>query len=381
MSDSGFYDNRHIYRSNLGQSRLLYEVIPEGATLRRRNPRSNPRRVPYSQTIFHEVQLVPTVQAWPDEVIQFVREPIERRNVSTARFASIVFDALMQAIRQAWNPDKFHLVLHSSGWDSRLISEALRRLYKSRGAAKMGKVLFLEINGEHSAFKAIMRREGWAPSQYAVYNEGAPAGGYHLRSVNFRDAWRRLNGQARYPFNLWWDPIEWAIERELIPPAEQVQCWAGYGANRAGVAVQDSDIASWFEGDYLLEISSQPHICEMVLPFYSLDVIQATIANGLGQSKDYRREVLEYVNPDLARIKPARCPTRNQYMRLDRRVMRGVIKAYQSSWYGRYIHPTAEPTNVIEYDDWWGAYSMASLCEHLRKIDHEFKVEKANADG
>lgn len=75
---------------------------------------------------------------------------------------------LMEHLRKHWDASHPNLVLHSSGYDSRIISSCLAEL-RDEGFF-LGEVHFRCHDPEGPAFIELMKRQGWHPSQYSVFD-------------------------------------------------------------------------------------------------------------------------------------------------------------------------------------------------------------------
>jgi len=152
-------------------------------------------------------------------------EPVDRW-IDTQVAIPLLFDLVVQSIAETWKPDAFHLVFHSSGWDSRIISAAIKVLVAENGPEWLGEgLLFLSNRWEADQFIAIMQAMGWEGSQYAAYREGSP---YEHFAEHAYDMWRCA--PCPRPGNMFWYLPDWAEERGLIP-AENVQAYTGLWAN------------------------------------------------------------------------------------------------------------------------------------------------------
>ena len=60
---------------------------------------------------------------------------------------------LSYIIERDWDPDKFHLLFHSSGYDSRIFSSILMKLREKHGEGWIGKILFLCWEPEGALFE------------------------------------------------------------------------------------------------------------------------------------------------------------------------------------------------------------------------------------
>lgn len=78
--------------------------------------------------------------------------------------------ALKDYIVSRWDSNAKHLMFHSSGYDSRIISGILAELREERGKDWIGDIHFRCHQPEGDMFIQIMKKQGWADSQYSNYN-------------------------------------------------------------------------------------------------------------------------------------------------------------------------------------------------------------------
>lgn len=74
---------------------------------------------------------------------------------------------LKEHLKLYWDASKPNLFLHSSGYDSRILSSILAEL-RDEGF-DLGTIHFRCHDPEGPSFLKIMRRQGWAPNQYSVF--------------------------------------------------------------------------------------------------------------------------------------------------------------------------------------------------------------------
>lgn len=82
-------------------------------------------------------------------------------------YGATIRDRLMNHLRQHWDASHPNLVSHSSGYDSRILSQCLVVL-RNEGF-DLGEVHFRCRPPEQESFLALMKRQGWDPSQYSVF--------------------------------------------------------------------------------------------------------------------------------------------------------------------------------------------------------------------
>lgn len=369
-----FTQHDRVYKSSKGSSIQFHEIVPDEITVRRdssyifRGRNSNGITGPH-ETVFHEVNKAVVTEVWAPEVKSLLAQPIERKQVSTAKFAQIIFDALLKVIEDSWIPERFHVILHSSGYDSRLISLAIKRLYKKQGKDWLGKILFMEINQESKQFLEIMRIEGWDRSQYIIY----PG---HERSFEFSNAWKRLNGDSCFPVNFWWEPIEWLQECGLAPSDDQLQCWSGLHGTETQEGVKKG--LDWFLRKiyYGYDTWTMPLKGEWVLPFINLEFLRTLIEYSQGQAPYYRKTVLDCIAPHIQKVPHIQPNFISSSICVPDHIFNQVVKDYRSSWFGREVRPEITPTKRITFSEWWGYWCAASFCEYLRENGHKIEMER-----
>ena len=225
-----FYKKNRLYRNNTSISDCFYDIIPKHVTLRKDiNSKIFEKQVDdFHETAFHEIDVVPYNEVEFLKIGNFFDTKIQVKNIDVKTFSQIMFTALCSIIKREWDSQKFHVILHSSGYDSRLISLAIRKLYRENGSNWLGKILFVEAGGEAELFKQIMQYEGWDESQYAICfkdNCNDPTE-YFSDCFDFKTAYKKTNGVLSYPINIWWDTIDWLQNKGIIPDDNSIQCWS-----------------------------------------------------------------------------------------------------------------------------------------------------------
>lgn len=244
-----------------------------------------------------ELEIAPTANVPPDLLEP---QPLYRGTVQD--FARELFAEVKAYLRTLWD-DTPKLVWHSAGYDSRIISLALRDLKDELGDA-FGTVHFRCHQPEEDLFREIMRIEGWPEDTYSVWEgpesdyydvgrAGWVGNGFHPaeQGMNFwsdlGDDWTLITGfggeitkfHARYP--------------TLRPPycanpslARMIHCHPG----REWVAMTVRDfIDAWHPllGFDYLRLASQCH---------------DEWATWDGQCDSIREAIIRAVCPDLMRV-------------------------------------------------------------------------------
>ncbi|GAH77103.1 unnamed protein product, partial [marine sediment metagenome] len=87
-------------------------------------------------TLFNEITI--TAPVIPESIQNLIKfgDPLANND------ASKIANAIASVIERSWDPGQFHLVLHSSGYDSRIISKTIVNLRDKYGESWLGDVLF-----------------------------------------------------------------------------------------------------------------------------------------------------------------------------------------------------------------------------------------------
>ncbi len=312
---------------------------------------------------------------------KFLREPKFPWLVTTGkRYAEELLKHTELAIERAWDPKKFHVVSHSSGYDTRLISIAIKNLYADLGDEWLGDLVFVEGDGEGPQTREILKKLGWGDWPFYVYNEGAEVHEYHARSIEFDGAWKRFNGISGFPLNVWYESYEWLQERGLIPGDERIQCFTGYGSNEIAKAVNNLGGFKWYtKWVYHHPLSVFKLKGQWVHPYYHLPLWRFIQKHHVWRYRNcgIAKHAIKYISPETWGMGGMGIVDREPTVRLlSDRLIKQAIMDYGRSWYGREIHPWNRPsTNLMDYSSFWGEWCLASLCEHLLASGHTIEYD------
>jgi hypothetical protein len=310
-----------------------------------------------------------------------------------------MFNKLLFVVENTWDPNKFHVLPHSGGFDSRLISLILKRLKEKHGKDWLGDYLFVESHGESDFFYSLIDANGWDRSKCVVINEGVDPSEAHAHNFEFTNAWKRGNGYIGWPVNVWYHQVEWLQNKGLVPTDDnQIQCYTGYGANETTRSMHKTHmfhdakfpsaykpahgVGWYFPWHYHHDLSGFALKGNWVHPYYSFDYLREFVTFSKGHIEQLppgfslSGVVLREIEPELASVhKPVTKEIKRKgYFRISDRLLNQTIADYRSSWYGKNIKPGVKPTNNLIYCDWWGSWYVASFCEYLLKSGHSIKV-------
>lgn len=303
---------------------------------------------------------VPTELGQVTPEVATLTEIVER---DIANPVPILFDLVAQSIEDAWLPDAFHLILHSSGWDSRVISGAIKKLVKKNGTDWLGAGLFFLCNRwEMGNFTKIMQAMGWDADRYATYAEGAADEHF---AVPVYDVWRCA--PMPRPGNFFWYLPEWAEKKGLIP-SENVQTFTGLWANEVWncfYPIANSDWPRRVRKKYGCHmIASQPIKAQWVeYPLVSLpilDVLRRT-QPVCGIGNDLRREVSAFACPEAKHIE--RVNISDGSHPISGRLQLELDAHYKKTVYGQHVEWRVPNHSGSSTD--WARWSVALLTQKL----------------
>jgi len=373
-----FYRSQRVYVSSKGEFDDFIDALPKELTIQKVAHDNNPLPVGHHNTLFKEVMLKPYVETNTD----LIRE-LNNITPQNNDWINVMWNVLKDIIYKSWSPDKFHVVAHSSGHDSRIISTIIKELRQQHGDNWLGGLLFVENGGEGKEFEMIMQHQGWEKDKYIVFNKDSTPGEYHKYSLNFDTMWEKFNGISGYPYNYWWDSFRILQDADIIP--DNIQGFTGYGAyieqavkkERLDACFRGMTFRAWFMWDYYYQIIMFRCLGEWVYPWLSHDYMRA-MAGSVGARNSSRRisDHLSRHKTGLNHIARMSVPDveRRGYRTVSNDLLKEIYKKYKKSWYGKRV--SVMPKSYINYSEWWWHLNAASLCEHLIKKGYDIKDVK-----
>jgi hypothetical protein len=279
------------------------------------------------------------------------------------QFLDGVIRELEAFVEDRWN-DQFHMVFHSSGIDSRIVSKIIHRLYKKNGPEWLGEVLFVCFGPECDEFMKIMEYEGWRRDQYFPCQNMLGA------CLYFEDAHNWLNGPCQNALGL--AVLEQiAVDISLAPP--EYQLWSGYGANELFVAASGrGSLEARMRKEYRSEASVGRYRRRALYPFRAHNVLCHVATSECRMGGSLRTAVLRRLDPKLLEFENVQW--RNA-MLVPAKLRAISIKSYEGSWYAENIKPLhiENTTWRVMVRQWWRDWSAAAICQHLLREGYELK--------
>ncbi|MCK5605426.1 hypothetical protein KAR91_26275, partial [Candidatus Pacearchaeota archaeon] len=280
---------------------------------------------------------------------------------------------LKNVIEKKWDSKKTHIIGHSSGYDSRTISNIIKELGEKNGKKWLGKVIYVELLGESEGFRQIMEAQELTG---IIYREGVPPGEHHAYSFNFKTFYKKFNGVASFPVNQWYDGYK-HLEEMGILDSSNVQCFTGYGANEVmELAHKKYGLEWYFQWHHYLQIQNFRLWGEnWVHPYWDFEFLSALA--GFQQAKFWKKRIAVVMSDTmvehLQHIPNAfvRLENMKKIRTLSDRLLKSVNDSYAKSWYGKQVKVPIK-RDFTKYYSWWTHYCVASICEHL--LEKGYKI-------
>lgn len=326
------------------------------------------------QTLFKELTIAPL------QVPKQIRKLVGK-NGPGENDVKKVTKALYTVLEKEWRSDMFHLVVHSSGYDSRIISQAIVDLGHRKRKKYLHDVLFICMQPEAQQFKQIMEHEGWPKEQYMVANEDAPTHEYYAGVVDLDDFWRWTNDAQPWVWIVHHVAEQLSNEGKL-PPLSEVQYIDGYTGNEGFKFTTEKLIRFFYYHRWGARHCVLPY-GSVLRPFAHYEVLKLTSKKNKHEKAFFRltrrrftpwarnlqarQMIISYLDPRLLDIPRHNGEDGNTpHRRLSERLRERCLEQYNSSWYGKQF-PAYEAPEVLWLQGWWTEYAKASICEEITK--------------
>jgi len=110
---------------------------------------------------------IPKKQSW---LLKQTKQKVVKPDVMAKRLVT----ALRKFIVENWDSNVHHIMLHSGGFDSRMISYILADLRNERGEDWVGDLVMCCVKPEDDVFIPMMKKQGWKRDYYRVYGLEQP---------------------------------------------------------------------------------------------------------------------------------------------------------------------------------------------------------------
>jgi len=228
----------------------------------------------YYDTPFHEIRFTGTDELIP-KGYDHLYAGLETTVMNFNEFCGSLIDQVINYFTEHINPDEKYLVLHSAGFDSRIMSLALMYINKKHPGF-CDNFHFRCHQPEGPMFMEIMRRQGWNEKQYSLY-EGPFENYYNIAREDLPlNGWQNYNQQMKF----WNDIVPESQEKDwnliIGLGGEVFKYIASYPTEKATLCgnrplhllLNHNPGHGEWEGLYLRWFKS------LLMPFFSYDYLQ-----------------------------------------------------------------------------------------------------------
>jgi len=329
-----------------------------------------------------------------------------RTKTASRKIAELGVAALERHIEASWNPDARHVVMHSSGYDSRLLSALLHRIASRRGPGWLGETKFVCFQPEIEFARAIFNHIGWQGERWAPVRPTAPAVDYYAPCLDFATMGANLSESERF----WGGPLITQLELAgYLDTAKPMQVLTALFSDETQKwnRLNWGDIA-WFIGCFWFDNPAVfPGVpeCEAILPFASrpwLEVVTEhswpnfgeheapvrALVKGKSGIDAMKIAMLRTIDPELAALPNFRFEVRAirernrtpqdpgrghiDQQKISSATAQAMEDAYRSSWYATAIGPDRldyqNDRTFVYWSDRNAHYMKAAIYEHLRGL-------------
>jgi hypothetical protein len=336
-------------------SPLMRDVIGEKARVRLRFVHGKLKR---GETPFAGIDIIPYNKALKLNSI-FPKSRLRCSRSKNPPQIKVLVSLIEEAINTFWDSNKFNLIFHSSGYDSRILSYFITRIVAHRG----GEFLFVCMEPEGNAFKSIMQYFNISEANYQIYDRLSNP--YNLM-FDFATTWKYINGMSLFPMSVFHACVEYLRRIGAIPEdLSMVNVWSGLHMNEvvAGRGTLDQLLkrryysklsAMW--GSFLPANAIHPFVSSKILEYITLHAYVLP---------EVRIKMLQYLDPTLAKFFKAPRASGQSI----KHIYNTMIDDYKNSYYYHNIDDTGLPYGKVvssySHLGFWRKWAFASLIEYL----------------
>lgn len=323
----------------------------------------------------------PTPTGWFTDPFKETRtvEPKELDRITELNPVESTIDDLIEAICDAllsiWDTRKTQVFLHSSGYDSRVLSACVRELHRRHGDQWLGDILFLSNRWEAGTFREIMHLEGWSKDYYLVYDVGHESEHYD-RVLDFDRFWYTNNAPMPMPGRFFSYLVEWAQEIGRLPKDDDLQIFNGHGPalsgiDREGVWTLDRNLKQKIK--QILEAKSSSYYTPQCLNYPNNSHTNFVLAEehvvntalGYNTKGMIRKDILDVLCPEIADI--YNLSINDCHAEIAKHILTRCEKEFTESYYAEITGEEWKAPKTAKVSKEWAVWSVASLCEHLHR--------------
>lgn len=295
----------------------------------------------------------------------FKTKPIGRNE-----FVKTMADAVLDFIEKEWKPGGQHAIMHSSGWDSRIFSTALRRKADEHGKDWLGKLFVVAIRPEVNEARQILDIEEWKGFDVTVIEGGAgvPDIDFHAEPFEFDNIGRMCSDVNRvYLQGIWYWTAKALKEWCNLEDIQFISTIYGNEIYRVknGYARDLGIFLATFMTDIYFELGRY----DVALPFLSRGWTTNLLKYSLPMKEvELKQSVINYFNPKVMAVKKYAIRGPWEFYRLSDGKLAEMQDAYDQSWYRKTYGKEVKLTSPIENESLaWKAYFTSAICEFYIK--------------
>jgi len=165
LFDNGISVTTDFYRSCLESKTLTLNVDYL-------NVCKNINSIPQSfETPFKEIKIVSPYPYFKDEYKHMFDNDVQEYDKTFDECVDIVVKQIEEDILRWWNPNRLHVMFHSAGNDSRMVSAMINKIRETEGNDWLGEIKFVCAKPEQKEFVSIMKHLNYKPEQYVLLNK------------------------------------------------------------------------------------------------------------------------------------------------------------------------------------------------------------------
>jgi hypothetical protein len=325
-------------------------------------------------TLFNEIEVVMR----PSGTEDLFGRRFGEEEISSGEMAALAVAGFRDFLRESWRPEAKHVMMFSSGYDTRLIGALIKQLADENGDDWLGDTKFCCFQPEIEDAKSIYDYIGLPQRCWFPIDEGAPASDYYTECLDFKTIGAQLSDSER----VWAGPLltqlrlgDWLdddVQGVSAVLSDETSTW-----NR----LQWNNIA-WFLGCYLFDnpgvLPGRPDV-NFLFPFISREWIRLVSTYKIPISiDDFKKAMIEQVDPVLAtlpnfrfKIKAIRDATGGHayQQEISAATAQRMEDDYRASWYASEVGPATldyQDDRIFRYfSDRNVHYIKAAIYQHL----------------
>ena len=327
-------------------------------------------------SLFKEIEVISL--SIPEFMRSLFKKRVRVKTIKPEVLASTLVDRITSFMENNWNTSKAHIMPHSSGYDSRLISVILKKLTDKNGVDWLGDLYFISWDPEVKGFKDIMAHEQW-PEKHQIIITGKGLD-FYKDAVKFDNVGRYCSDVNRFICYCFDYIIYKAIEGLGVNDVQIISGLFSDEILRKEVSKARKDTIwnnlSHFMVHFLHDIHFEWSMYDTLLPFMSFDVIDTILDYDLPKADDLKLMMIRSLDSALADLPNYRFEyfdiIRKEgihpFYRLSKPVVKEMEASFKNSWYFKNVKNVVFPelvNGLVNDGIWLKEYTKAAICEYI----------------